>query len=353
MALIKRSGYWHFDFIFKGRRIQGSTHQTNKNLAKLVEAKVRSDAALEAFGIIQPKTSPMFSDFMEGKFLTHVRKHAKKPRTVEFYSVAVRRLIEYPPFRNLRLSQIDSALIADYTRKVSVATLNGELRTLSKAMNLAEEWKLIPAKVKIRMLPGEHKREFILTGELETRYLSLVDYPLRQAAILMLDMGLRPEECVSLKKADVTVEEVIIRDGKSENATRALPHTDRTKEAIQLLCALWPDSEFLFPGRKGRHLNRKSLDNMHARIRSEHSLPAEFVLYSLRHTFATRLAETGASPFDLKAALGHGSITMSERYIHVSGDHLRIALKRKEVLDKTIRGEVHEETSIAEKSRTS
>lgn len=347
MALVKRKGsrYWHYSFEYRGHTYRGSTDQTNKNVAKLVEAKVRSDVALEAFGIGAPKQAPFFKEFLEGKFLAHVRQHnADKPRTVGFYREKVTRLLKYKPFTSLRLSQIDEGVIDDYCRachgSVAVATINGDISTLRKALILAHDWRLIARRPKIKNVPGAKGREFVLDGPLETLYLSLAEYPLKEAAILMLDLGLRPEECLSLLKTDVTDEAVIVWEGKTKNAGRALPQTDRTRRAIELLCALWPDSPFLFPGRKGKHYNRKSLDNLHSMLRERHDLPPEFVLYTCRHTFGTRLAESGASNFEIKTAMGHGSITVSQKYIHLSASHLTTAMKRKEAYDKIVRGEM-------------
>jgi len=42
----------------------------------------------------------------------------------------------------------------------------------------------------------------------------------------------------------------------------------------------------------------------------------EFVLYSLRHTFLTRLGESGCDAGTLATIAGHSSITISARYVH-------------------------------------
>jgi integrase len=245
---------------------------------------------------------------------------------------------------------------------------------------LAYEWKLIPRLPKIRRLPGEKGREFVLTGEMETAYLAAIDYPLRQAAILMLDLGLRPEECVSLRKTDIntatatagneaigiasprtprmidlamsaSADSLTVRSGKTANAARSLPLTDRAREVIDLLCKLWPDSEWLFPGwKKGSHLTRAHLDHLHQAARAKNGWPLQFVLYSCRHTYATRLAESGANNLEIMRLMGHSSITVSQRYIHLSAQHLMVAAKRAENFSKMLRGEeVHSDTSPVSK----
>jgi integrase len=354
VALTKRGTIWHYDFIFKGRRFQGSTHQTNINKAKLIESKVRSDAAMEDFGITPRKDIPTLKEFLEGQFLEHVRRHSKAKRTALFYAEKCKRILLYD-WSNLKLTAIEEDLIGKYCdwrlKSVGINSVNGELATLRKALNLAIDWKLIQRKPRIRRLPGETSREFIVSAELEAAYLEAATYPLKEAAILILDLGIRPEECVKLRKADIANGALTVREGKSKNATRSLPLTERASCQVELLCALWPDSEWLFPGRKGRHYTRTALDNRHTKLRDAKEWPKEFVLYSLRHTFATRLAESGASPFEMIKLLGHFDIRMTQRYVHPRAEGLSLAMKRKELLDKMLRGEHQEDAS--EKLKTS
>jgi hypothetical protein len=45
-----------------------------------------------------------------------------------------------------------------------------------------------------------------------------------------------------------------------------------------------------------------------------------FVLYSLRHTFLTRLGQSGCDAWTLARIAGHSSIAISARYVHPSED---------------------------------
>jgi len=53
-----------------------------------------------------------------------------------------------------------------------------------------------------------------------------------------------------------------------------------------------------------------------------------FVVYSLRHTFLTRLSETGCDAWTLARIAGHGSIGISTRYVHPSEDAVLAAIER-------------------------
>src|SRR3989440_6534579 len=46
----------------------------------------------------------------------------------------------------------------------------------------------------------------------------------------------------------------------------------------------------------------------------------DFVLYSFRHTFLTRLGESGCDAWTLARIAGHSSIVISMRYVHPSDD---------------------------------
>jgi integrase len=53
-----------------------------------------------------------------------------------------------------------------------------------------------------------------------------------------------------------------------------------------------------------------------------------FVLYSLRHTFLTRLGESGCDAWTLARIAGHSNVSMSSRYVHPSEDAVLGAMAR-------------------------
>ena len=57
------------------------------------------------------------------------------------------------------------------------------------------------------------------------------------------------------------------------------------------------------------------------------NLSGEFVLHSLRHTYGTRLGESGAEAFTIMRLMGHSSITISQRYVHPTPEALERAVE--------------------------
>jgi len=51
-------------------------------------------------------------------------------------------------------------------------------------------------------------------------------------------------------------------------------------------------------------------------------LPDDCVSHSLRHTYCTRLAEAGASAYQIQRLAGHGSVTISQRYTHLRDESM-------------------------------
>ena len=53
----------------------------------------------------------------------------------------------------------------------------------------------------------------------------------------------------------------------------------------------------------------------------------DFRFHDLRHTFATRLNESGADPYTIRDLLGHSSTTMTENYTHTSHETRQRAIE--------------------------
>jgi integrase len=113
-------------------------------------------------------------------------------------------------------------------------------------------------------------------------------------------------------------------------ARRVLPMTPRVRNILE---SRWvrtgkPAEGWVWfaPTRSG-HLEGSSLKKQHGKaLRLSGVRP--FVLYSLRHTFLTRLGESGCDAWTLARIAGHSSIAMSTRYVHPSQDAVLNAMSR-------------------------
>jgi integrase len=220
--------------------LQRSTKCRNKNDAAQVESVWKSDLAKGEAGIYKPPTLSEFS----APFLNHLPTRVSK-RTFRFYVDAWRPLVE-SPLGQIKLNQIDGLKLEAFTQErlkvVGVTTVNHSLRTLRRALHLAEQWKLIPRAPKISLLRGEMGREFVITEEILAKLLKLCDeqelsqvkpFPARRfhpemKALLpfLIDTGLRAGEVCRLDWEDVSLKgrgSVFIRHGKSKYSRRHVP----------------------------------------------------------------------------------------------------------------------------------
>jgi integrase len=68
-----------------------------------------------------------------------------------------------------------------------------------------------------------------------------------------------------------------------------------------------------------------SIEYQHKKLRRLLQLPEEAVIHSFRHTFLTRLGESGVDVFTIMKIAGHSSLKMSERYVNPGSESVERA----------------------------
>jgi integrase len=174
-------------------------------------------------------------------------------------------------------------------------------------------------------------------------YLAAASSLLRDVATVLVDTGMRPNECYRLRWEDVAWANgrngnLLVKHGKTAAARRVLPLTPRVRAVLQ---SRWnaagkPLEGWLWPAPTvSGHIDHSSLKKQHAKAfrtankdAKKNNLPplTPFVLYSFRHTFLTRLGESGCDAWTLARIAGHSSITISSRYVHPSEDAVLMAM---------------------------
>jgi integrase len=188
---------------------------------------------------------------------------------------------------------------------------------------------------RIELLSGEHYRERVIAPEEEGRYLAAASPLLASVAALLVDTGLRPDECHKLRWEDMTWVNgrngtLLVTHGKTAAARRVLPMTPRVRAILE---ERWqdigkPEEGWVWPApTKSGHINHSSLKKPHKKALKISGV-RPFVLYSLRHTFLTRLGSSGCDAWTLARIAGHSSIAISSRYVHPSEDAVLNAIAR-------------------------
>jgi integrase len=177
------------------------------------------------------------------------------------------------------------------------------------------------------------------------RYLSAASPLLADVATILAETGMRPDECYRLRWEDVTWVNgrngtLLVTHGKTAAARRVLPMTLRVRKVLE---TRWNDAGkplegWLWPAdSKSGRIDHSSLKKQHTKafrtvnqLAQKNELPriTPFVLYSFRHTFLTRLGQSGCDAWTLARIAGHSSIAISSRYVHPSEDTVLAAFSR-------------------------
>jgi integrase len=344
MAVYKRGKIYWYKFNWNGEPIRESTKQSNKRIAEQMEAAHKASLAKGEVGLCDRKPTPTLREFAEGDFLPYVRStFVAKPKTLKYYEYGVKSLLAFEKIADSRLDTITGEAIGGFVAKrqgagLEISSINRELQALRRMFRLAQEWgKVQKALPTVRMLPGEKHRERVLTAEEETLYFraacseAMEEHSdpqlLADVARILLDCGLRPEECFRLKPANVLEGKLEVHFGKSDNARRRIPMTPRVRAVLDMRLTNHA-GPWVFPAEtQSGHIEPSSLKKQHAKairiatriLREEGGDPkqavAGFELYTLRHTCLTRWAPH-MDPWTLAYLAGHRDMNITKRYIH-------------------------------------
>jgi integrase/recombinase XerC len=156
----------------------------------------------------------------------------------------------------------------------------------------------------------------------------------RDTAILELlyGSGLRVGETASLSIDDVNLGARTVRVVGKGNKERVVPLGAKCREALVRYLEDRPslvhprtraqDPRALFLSMRGHRLTARALQDIVHKHGALGAGRADLHPHALRHTCATHLLDGGADLRSIQEILGHSSLSTTQRYTHVSMDHL-------------------------------
>ncbi len=352
MSVFKHGKSWWYNFIVHKVRYCERTHAASRAEVQQLEVLRKAELRASNTPLKRIYRVATFRQFALGDFASwSAVEHRDCSSTHARYMRSVKVLVGY--FNEEPLAAINPGYVEQFkiwrsqqTRKhakdghlVTPAAVNRDLAVLRILFNYAIRLGILAKNpvVEVRFFRERNQCTRVVNVEEEKAYLEAGTPFLRDIAIVMLETGMRPGEVYRLRRDDINVElrSAHVRSGKTTNASRYLPLTDR---ALAILAVRVTDSasEWLFPSPSdsGVHILdvRKSHDGAIRRAR----IVPPFRLYDLRHTALTRMAMAGIDLPTLKELAGHSQIQMTMRYVHPTPEHKRRAIDTFEGFRRTL-----------------
>jgi integrase/recombinase XerC len=158
---------------------------------------------------------------------------------------------------------------------------------------------------------------------------------LRDRAILetLYSSGLRVSELVGLNWRDVDDEVgmVLVRSGKG-NKDRMVPIGEPALDALKAwrraMPKAWELDGPVITNLRGGRLTTRAVENILSQRIVAAGLGSSITPHGLRHCFATHMLNAGADLRSIQEMLGHASLATTQRYTHVSVNHLKEVYRR-------------------------
>jgi integrase len=348
------SADWHLEFWADGKRVREKFGPSRRDAERALAA--RQTAVREGrFWETRDRCEVTLVEF-SGEFEVWSRQHKRSWRRDR---VSMRNLCASHLARK-RLDEIAPADVEVYQRsrvsgeltfggKVpSPATVNREVRALTRALNLAAERGLLksnPIARGVRMLKEPSGRSAYLDPEQINRLLSECADHLRPIVQLALATGMRRGEILGLEWSEVDLARGVIRlpgERTKNGRPRAVPINNVAREVLREAVRDRVDGlDLVFHKEDGTPLGdpKKAFAGAcrrahaaHVRERKEAGLrptPSGFEdlrFHDLRHTFASGLAQRGVPLQAIGELLGHRTPSMVSRYAHLSPEFLKGAV---------------------------
>jgi integrase/recombinase XerD len=260
------------------------------------------------------------------RWCAHLRQHEYSPNSIRRKMVVLKVFCSYwvrkgslreSPFWRVKLSygrveQLPRALSAREMRKLlsQARKHNSSAQTLLRDKGATRLDLLRASSPEYRSL----------------RNLALVD--------LLFATGLRVGEVSSLNVQDFFMRESVYRvKGKGGRDRLAVVVDEETvrvqREYLEARTQIETRSPALFLNSSGMRLTTQGIANVIAQLREGAGIKRHVTPHMLRHTVATLLLRNGVDIRIVQEFLGHASIATTQRYTHVTKEHLIGVLRKR------------------------
>jgi integrase len=326
MGIYKRGNVYWVDYYDPNRkRIQESSQSSNRRDAENLLALRKSDILR---GIYKQAVKITFGEFGK-RYMEHAKANKRSwLRDEQMLNHLSAFFGKERPLTEVTPVQIESYKIQRRS-KVADSTVNRELALLKRMFNLAITWDLFLGLNPVRKV--RFFREFniglrVLSPEEEKALLQNAIPYLQDLISFALNTGLRIGEIFSLRWSNVDLQKGILAVFASKTQTiRETPINSETRRVLEAWNLNKKNENVFYNPQTGKPF--VDLKTGFA-IACEKSGISGVTWHTLRHTFASRLVNSGVDIVTVKELLGHSSISVTMRYAHTNIESKRAAVEK-------------------------
>jgi len=354
MTIFKRGSVYWYKFMWDGKMIRESTRQGNDKVARQIESAHRTSLAKAEVGIRAKKVIPTLGAFCKNRLEPWAKSsfESATPNTWNWFRTNIKVICEDKQLSSLPLTEVNNEALSQFAaRRIqqgkAVSYVNSTLRVIRRALHLAVEWDVIDSARPIKQLSGENRRDHVLTQEEERQFLSIAekhDPEIGHVVICLVDTGIRPEEFYGMRWEHINWQNgqsgsLFIPHGKTAAARRTIFLSPRLRFLLEHRWEMAgkPNEGWVWLAEtKSGHFEqstiKKRLEKNLQRCKEAEEKAKQkagkvgrkpvhvrrFIPYNLRHTFLTRLGESGCDAWTLAKIAGHSNIAIGSRYVHPS-----------------------------------
>lgn len=255
-------------------------------------------------------------------------------RGLEFSKITKKTIEQYKAYLNSPTRRTSGG--AESEVKLKSGSINRHLTSLRRYLNflidMDEVAPVPPTSIKLLRMGKQHSQiaefeEMIKLIECPTNIEKDEFVKMRNRAILetLFASGMRISELISLRRNQLDHTGKIFVEGKGRKR-RFIYLTPRAEEHIRAYLKMrGDDNPFIFVAERGlnaankkKHISPNYVQMKIKWYREYLGMSIKTSAHSLRHGFATYLAEQGANPAAIQVLLGHESLETTTRYVHAS-----------------------------------
>lgn len=259
--------------------------------------------------------------------------------SIRTYKYGIKQFMDFADYPDgYALKDIEEADIIHWknrllTTDLSYNTVNNYVRGVRTWLDWCYKKGMINKKFEIKEVRGQDTRIKYYT---EDEMAALLEKPIgnnnfgawRSWAIIsfIYATGARAQSVCDVMMDDIDFfhKEITFRHQKNKSILVS-PLSEQLEKVLKEYikrCGL-SGEDYLFPSINGDKLGTHNLNTMINRYCDSREVPRRGV-HAIRHAFASQYIRNGGNPAKLQKLLNHSSFSMTERYLHLFGEDLKV-----------------------------